>query len=190
MNNNISDGESQTSYLKQDKRPIKALKKFRKHGTVNLIRLKQLAKINLRDAAQIELTAEAIKRAKKDFSLDLPILVEETASDVKIPKAISTFETNKIEHIFYPYSPHRSHLTTRFGLFFHNDRILILEAMRTTFIAMLHLVYASVTKMDKVPEAFLWPGLYREIREISENGPSCRAAGRNQKRRRALNPFR
>ena len=30
---------------------------------------------------------------------------------------------------------------------------------------MLHQGHASVTKMDKLSEAFWWPGLYREIRE-------------------------
>ena len=48
--------------------------------------------------------------------------------------------------------------------------------MRTSIIAMLHKVHVAVSKMDQAAEAFWWPGLHREIREKSENGPSCRAA--------------
>ena len=51
----------------------------------------------------------------------------------------------------------------------------------TTSIAMLHQGHTSVTKTDKATDAVWWPGMYREIRDISENCPSCRAAGKNPK---------
>ena len=54
INSNQSDGESQTSRAKQDKCPTNALKKFRKHETVNLIRLKQTARINTLEPEQNE----------------------------------------------------------------------------------------------------------------------------------------
>ena len=50
LHNNQSDGESEISRTKQDKCPTSALKKFKKHETVNLIRLKQTAKKNSPDA--------------------------------------------------------------------------------------------------------------------------------------------
>ena len=43
LHNNQSDGESETSHIKRDKCPTNALKKFKKHETLNLIRLKQTA---------------------------------------------------------------------------------------------------------------------------------------------------
>ena len=78
------------------------------------------------------------KKAEKDFALDLPMLVEETARDVKILSAITALERNQIEEIFYPFRPHRHHITTRFGLLFYNDKIVIPKAMRSTITAMLH----------------------------------------------------
>ena len=72
-----------------------------------------------------------------------------------------------------------NHLTTRFGLLFYNDKIIIPENMRTTVIAMLHQGHPSATKMDKLAAAFWWPGIYPEIREKAENCPSCRASGKN-----------
>ena len=144
--------------------------------TVNLIRLKQT---NTLDDEHNERTEEAIKRAEKDFALDLPMLVEETARDVKILSPFTAIERNQIEEIFYPYRPHRHHLTTRFGLLFCNDKIVIPEAMPSTVTAMLHQGHPSASKMDQSAAAFCWPGLYREIREKAENCPSCRASGKN-----------
>ena len=106
-----------------------------------------------------------IKKAEKDFSVDLPLLVEETAQDAKLLDAIIALETGQPDNIFYPYRPHREHLTTRFGLLFYNDKIVIPEAMRSTMIAMLHKGHVSTNKMDQSAAAFWWPGLSREIRE-------------------------
>ena len=47
------------------------------------------------------------------------MLVKETARDVKILNAITAIERNQIEEVFYPFRPHRYHLTTRFGLSRH-----------------------------------------------------------------------
>ena len=131
------------------------------------------------ESEQKEKTAEAIQKAVKNFALDLPMLVEETARDVKILNAISVLESNQIESTFRPYRPHRNHLSTRFGLLFYNDKVIIPEAMRTTVLAMLQHGHAAVDKMSKAAEAFLWPGKYREIQEKSAICRSCRTAGKN-----------
>ena len=109
------------------------------------------------------------------------MLVDETARDMKILNAIAAIEKEHLEDIFYPYRPHRSHLTTKFRLLFYNDKIVIPETMRTTIIVMLHQEHPSTTKMDKSAEAFSWPGMYREVREKAENWPSCRSAGKSLK---------
>ena len=123
---------------------------FRKHGTVNLIRLKQTAKTNTLDSEQNERTADVIKKAKKDFVLDLPLLVDETARDVKILNTIAAIEKQQLESLFYPYRPHRLHLSTRFGLLFYNDKIVIPENMRSTIIVTRHQGHTSTAKIDQL----------------------------------------
>ena len=130
------------------------LKKFKKHETVNLIRLKQTVKAKTMETDHRERTAETIKKVEKDCALDLPSLVAETARDEKILNAIAAIEKDHLESIFHPYRPHQSHLTTRFGLLFYNDKIVVPEAMRTTIIAMLHQGHPSTTKMNQSAEAF------------------------------------
>ena len=51
--------------------------------------------------------------------------------------------------------------------------------MRTTIIAMLHQGHTSADKMDRLAEAFWWPGMHREIQGKAETCPSWRAGGKN-----------
>ena len=138
-----------------------------------------MAKKNSPGTNQNESTEEAIKKAGKDFALDLPLLVDETARDIKILNAIAAIEKQQLDNIFYPYRPHRLHLSTCFGLLFYNDRIVIPENMRTTVIAMLHHGHTSAAKMEQLSVVFWWPGIQREIQEKAESCRSCRAAGKN-----------
>ena len=106
-------------------------------------------------------------------------MVDETARDIKILNAIAASEKQQMESIFNPYRPHSLLFSTRFGLLFYNDRIVIPENMRTTIVAMLHQGHTSTAKMDQLAEAFWWPGIHREIKEKAETCPSCRAAVKN-----------
>ena len=92
LGQNLSDSESQVSNVKQDKYPTNALKKFRKHETVNLIRLKHRVKANTKHTEHNEQTEEAIRKAEKDFALDLPLPVDATARDVKVLNAITALK--------------------------------------------------------------------------------------------------
>ena len=161
--------------------PPSALKKFLNNETVSLILLRQRAKLNTIEAEENEKTTEAIQNAEKKFAFELTLLVEETARDVKILSAIATIKADQADNTFYPYQPHRSHLTTRFAMLFYNDRIVIHEVMRTSVVAMLHHGHGAADKMEKASEAFWWPGVYLELQEKSESCPSCRAAGKNLK---------
>ena len=100
-----SDNESQISHLKTEKCPTNILKKFKKHESGNLIRLKQTAKRNTLPQDRNEKTAEMIKKVEREFAMDLPMLVEETAQDTKILDAIIALETGNRDGIFYPYCP-------------------------------------------------------------------------------------
>ena len=61
------------------------------------------AKLNSLEKEQNEKTTEAIQRAEKNFALDFPLLVDETAVDLKSFHTISAFETDRIDNIFYRY---------------------------------------------------------------------------------------
>ena len=54
--------QNQTSIVRQEKCPTSALKKFRKHETVNLIRLKQTVKTNTLDDEHNERAEEKSRK--------------------------------------------------------------------------------------------------------------------------------
>ena len=91
--------------------PDERFEEIQRTRKCNLIRLKQTAKRNTMEPELKEKTTEAIQSAEKNFALDLSMLVEETARDVKILNAISALESNQIDSIFYSYRPHRNHYT-------------------------------------------------------------------------------
>ena len=77
---------------------------------MNLIRQKQTAKQNALQNSHDEKTTEAIRKAEKDFSADLPLLVGEVAKGTKILDEIIALENGQPDKIFNPYRPHREHL--------------------------------------------------------------------------------
>ena len=110
--NNQSDGESETSHIKRDKCPTNALKKFKKHETVNLIRLKQAAIKNTLSSDQKQGTEEAIKRVEKDFALDIPLFVDETARDIRCSMQLRPSKTNNRIAFSIPIA-HTGHICPR-----------------------------------------------------------------------------
>ena len=150
--NPSSDREIQISELRE-KCPTNVLRKIKKHESEFNPSRAKTAKQNALQDSQNEKTAEAIKKAEKDFSVDLPLLVDGTAKDTKILDAIIALENVQPDKIFYPYRPHREHLATHFGLLFYNDKIIVPEAMRSTIISMLHQGHVSTNKMDQQAEA-------------------------------------
>ena len=148
------------------------MKKFRKHEKCNT------AETDSKNQHSQPGTKREDDRGHKESREGLHfLLVDETARDLEILNA--AIEKEQLEGNFYPYCPHRLHLSTRFGLLFYNDKIVIPENMRTTITAMLHQGHTSAAKMDQLAEAFWWPAIHREIQEKAETFPSCRAAGKN-----------
>ena len=100
---NNSDGDNQTRYLKQDRCPATVLRKFRHPESINLIRLNQTDKLHTE--ANYEKTSESIRTAEREFAMDLPLLLDETAGDAKILNAITAIGNCRRDDIFYPYRP-------------------------------------------------------------------------------------
>ena len=68
---NNSGGESHANHVKQDRCPTAMLRKFKRHETMNSIRLEQTAKIHT-EANDVK-TTDSIRTAETDFASDLPL---------------------------------------------------------------------------------------------------------------------
>ena len=78
--------------------------KFQK-TRISKLKLPKAVKANTKDTERNAQSEEAVRKAEKDFALDLPMLVDETAGDMKILNAIAAVEKGQFEDIFYPYRP-------------------------------------------------------------------------------------
>ena len=174
-----SDDYSVTHNSRSEKCAMAILKKFSKFETVNFIKMRQYAKTNSLSDDLNERTGERIKKAERDFALDLNLLANESAKDSKIMGTISAIENERPELIFNPYRNHQSHLITRFGLLFYNDRIVIPENIRGMMVSMLHQGHAATTKMELAAESVWWPGIYKDIRTKVEKCTACRLSGKS-----------
>ena len=107
LNNAVGESQvSQVSEVQIENCRTIALKNFKKHEAVNLVRLKHSAELNTMEAERNEESTEAIQNAENSFTLDVPLLVEETARDVKILGAISAIKADYTDNMFYHYRPH------------------------------------------------------------------------------------
>ena len=128
--NDVSSESDDYSVIKKERSercPTAILKKYPKHETVNFIKLKQYAKTNTLSDQLNEQTGNTIKKVEKEFAIDLDLLANESAKDNRIMGAITAIENECPEFIYHPYKIHRNHLSTRFGVLFYNDKIIIPE---------------------------------------------------------------
>ena len=152
--------------------------KFKKHESVNLIRLKQTAKQYFAREQERENHGDD-QKGRKRFRNGSANASRRNSTGRQNIGCDHRLGSRKNRWYLLALPSHREHLETRFGLLLYKDRIIVIpEALRSTIIAMLHHGHVSINKVDKSAEAFWWPGLHREIRDKSGNCPSYRAAGK------------
>ena len=81
---------------------------------------------------------ETIRQAEQKFTTDLKTIATETTNDEKLLKALACLERRTLEQIPDDYKPYSKQLSTRFGVVFYDDRIIIPKSLRTTIIMLLH----------------------------------------------------
>ena len=72
-------------------------------------------------------------------------------------------------------------LSTRFGLIFYEDNIIIPKTLRTTIITLLHKGHPAINKMNLAAKGVWWPRLTEQIQKKCEDCVPCRASGKNIK---------
>ena len=81
---------------------------------------------------------ETIRQAEQKFTTDLKTIATETTNDEKLLKALACLDRRTLEQIPDDYKPYSKQLSTRFGVVFYDDRIIIPKSLRTTIIMLLH----------------------------------------------------
>ena len=130
------------------------MRNYPRHQSTNFIEVNKITKSTEINAAEKESIEDTIKKAEKDFALDLNMLAFESSIDEQINRTITALEDDQPTTIRPPFNIHSPHLNTRFGLLFYNDKIVIPEHIRNSVLAILHQGHVSITKMEDIIETF------------------------------------
>ena len=90
---------------------------------------------------------EIIRQAEQKFTTDLKTIATETTNDGELLKTLVCLERRTLEQVPDDYKPYHKQLSTRFGVVFYDDRIIIPKSLRTTIIMLLHKGRAAIKKM-------------------------------------------
>ena len=83
--------------------------------------------------------------------------MSETTNDSTLLKTLVCLERQQQDQILDEYQPHKKKLTSRFGLIFIEDKIIVPKNLRTTIISLLHKNHPAINEMTTVARHFWWP---------------------------------
>ena len=90
----------------------------------------------------------AVRQSEKNFSTDLQLLTTETTNDLTILQTLVCLERQHLENIPEEYLPSKRKLSTRYGLVFYEDRIIVPKNLRRTVISLHHKGHPAINKMS------------------------------------------
>ena len=96
-------------------------------------------------------------------------------------KTLLCFERQQHEKITDEYQMYRRKLSSRFGLVFMEDRIIVPKNLRTTVIGLLHKGHRAINKMTLAARHFWWPKMTDAIPKKCETCIPCKMSGKSLK---------
>ena len=76
---------------------------------------------------------------------------------------------------------HKKKLSSRFGLVFIEDKIIVPKNLRTTIISLLHKWHPAINKMSLAARHFWWPRMMEAIQKKCETSIPCKTSGKSIK---------
>ena len=124
---------------------------------------------------------ETIRQAEQKLSTDLRTIADETTNDEKLIKTLVCLERRSYELIPDEYKNYHKNMSTRFGVVFYNDKIVIMKPLRKTVILLLHKGHTAINKMTHAAKPFSWPKLNKDIQTKCNECIPCKMSGKSLK---------
>ena len=124
---------------------------------------------------------QAVRETEKNFSMELQSLMTETTNDPTLLKTLVCLERQQHELIPEEYQTHRKKLSSRLGLVFIEDKIIVPKNLRTTVISLLHKGHPAINEMTLAARHFWWPRMTEAIKTKCESCLLCKMSGKNIK---------
>ena len=105
----------------------------------------------------------------------------ETTNDPTLLKTLVCLERQQQDNIPEEYQQCRRKLSTRYGLVFYEDRIIVPKNLRTTVISLLHKGHPAINKMSMAARHFWWPKITEAIQKKCDGCIPCKMSGKNIK---------
>ena len=105
----------------------------------------------------------------------------ETTNDPTLLKTLVCLERQQHELIPDEYQTHKRKLSSRFGLVFIEDKIIVPKNLRATVISLLHKDHPAINKMTLAARHFWWPRMTEAIQKKCETCLPCKMSGKNIK---------
>ena len=90
---------------------------------------------------------QAVRETERNFSTDLQLLMSETTNDPVLLKTLVCLERQQHDQIPDEYLLLKKKLSSRFGLVFIEDKIIVPKNLRKTIISLLHKALPAINKM-------------------------------------------
>ena len=125
---------------------------------------------------------DTVRQVEQKFATDLKTIAGETTNDEKLLKTLACIERKTLEQMPEEYrQEYKNHLSTRFGVVFYDDKIILPQALRRTIITLLHKGHPVINKMSAAAKPFWWPKLTKEIQNKCDECIPCKMAGKSIK---------
>ena len=105
----------------------------------------------------------------------------ETTNDPKLLKTLVCLERKQHDSIPEEYNQYKRKLSTRYGLVFFEEKIIVPANLRTTVISLLHKGHPAINKMTIAAKHFWWLKLTESIQRKCDSCIPCKLSGKNLK---------
>ena len=105
----------------------------------------------------------------------------ETTSDDKLLKTLVCLERKTRAQIADNYKQYTKNLSTRFGVMFCHDKIIVPKRLRSTGITLLHKRHPSINKISHAAKLFWWPRMNKEVQQKCDDCIPSKMTCKNNK---------
>ena len=146
--------------------------------SVRYIYIWAASKVQCEDKWDLE---ETVRQVEQKFSTDLRTIADETTNDEKLLKTLVLLERRNFEQIPAEYRQFKNNFSSRFGIVFYDDKIIIPKPLRQTVIMLLHKGHPAINKMNHAARLFWWPKLTKDIQSNCNECIPCKMSGKSIK---------
>ena len=125
--------------------------------------------------------AQQVFRINQIHSISPGELVRETERDPELEFVRQALLSGQLNRLPEPYRTFRNSLSTRYGLVFQDDKVIIPAGLQNTFVNLLHRDHAGIQRMRESAPYITWKTMEMDLRRKVQECVGCFQSGKNLK---------